>query len=414
MKIAVEEEEVVPDTSPPRAVVQAIRDSFVSAVRVTDSTRPLPKTRFGLGLANAEDVLEALRACTISTEQQEADAKLSKEAALRASKKAEERRRRKFFEAMRLEFKNKNERMHKLVDATIESLKPVAVEPPPPPPPSIGVAPAPAAPTRPTTPPTISRVSNNTPTNLPPSQPTVSATRIAPNPPSGQDYIAFSDSCIEVVKGIKKNLRPKMGSDFIKKRMIITRCIGQVTNSRSKIMSIAKQIHAALNEAKNVSEDMWWVLMDYLSKALCNESPEDALLRSGRKKNDGVFESDDKYNERMCGMVALYAAVVQTKDYVNNIYGIDFGWQWLARILNKKPRSISPMILHAFLEVAGNRLCLEYKQQATKIFHYILSVYIPQIPGDSVASSVRLELLLTENLRNNGKIPPLPGSIMDA
>jgi hypothetical protein len=36
-----------------------------------------------------------------------------------------------------------------------------------------------------------------------------------------------------------------------------------------------------------------------------------------------------------------------------NPYGLEHGWTWLARLLNKPPKRITPAIIHAFLEVSS-------------------------------------------------------------
>ena len=63
------------------------------------------------------------------------------------------------------------------------------------------------------------------------------------------------------------------------------------------------------------------------------------------------FQSSDlQYTERMCGILSLYSAIVQTF-LVPNPYSIEHGWTWLARCLNQSPRPISPLLLYTFLNV---------------------------------------------------------------
>jgi hypothetical protein len=53
-----------------------------------------------------------------------------------------------------------------------------------------------------------------------------------------------------------------------------------------------------------------------------------------------VFEEEGPYFDRMVGYVSLYAAYVQldTKGQPHP-HGTSFGWKWIARLLNEKPRT---------------------------------------------------------------------------
>ena len=71
-----------------------------------------------------------------------------------------------------------------------------------------------------------------------------------------------------------------------------------------------------------------------------------------RKNENDEYESESQYMENMCGIVALYASIIQMK-LVPNTYSMNRGWTWIARLLNMKPRTITPLLLHTFLDIAG-------------------------------------------------------------
>lgn len=136
--------------------------------------------------------------------------------------------------------------------------------------------------------------------------------------------------------------------------------------------------------------------------------------RLGFKKN----ETEIQYGERMCGIVALYAAVVQTDAsnpyliIVPNSYGIQHGWSWMARILNMKPRKLTPLLILTFLEIAGNRLLQQYGEQGKKLVHLIIEKSIPMMPASSVASTTKLKLFLEDTVFKQGTIPAHPSRVL--
>jgi hypothetical protein len=106
----------------------------------------------------------------------------------------------------------------------------------------------------------------------------------------------------------------------------------------------------------------------------------------------------------MCGIVALYAAIVQTTALPHS-YGISNGWTWLSRILNTPPRRITPLLLHTFLEVAGYDLYKQYPNQMPKVMRVLIQDVLPRMPEAAVASVTRLQLFLEETVIKSGTIP---------
>ena len=97
----------------------------------------------------------------------------------------------------------------------------------------------------------------------------------------------------------------------------------------------------------------------YIQKGVCfyqltqsKTSTDEAYRRNLGyvKKDDGKYESEIQYGERMCGILSVYAAIIQTTALPHS-YGISHGWTWMARILNMPPRRITGLLIITFLEV---------------------------------------------------------------
>ena len=85
-------------------------------------------------------------------------------------------------------------------------------------------------------------------------------------------------------------------------------------------------------------------------------SPSSSFQRY-KVSDDEKAESEDDFLKRMGGLVRLYAAIIQTQVAifgagVSHPHGLERGWMWLARVLNKDPHpSITATALCEFLEV---------------------------------------------------------------
>ncbi|KNZ49764.1 uncharacterized protein VP01_47g2 [Puccinia sorghi] len=108
-------------------------------------------------------------------------------------------------------------------------------------------------------------------------------------------------------------------------------------------------------------------------------------------ENSSQEETRVQYNNRMAGLVALFAAIKQTdpSDVVPSLKGVptleqinripaelrlDSSWKWFANIL-KLPfigLTATPRVLVSFLEVAGERLVEVYGRQFLKLLEAIL------------------------------------------
>jgi nucleoporin GLE1 len=130
----------------------------------------------------------------------------------------------------------------------------------------------------------------------------------------------------------------------------------------------------------------------------------DYRLRIGYlQKSDGSFETEESYHDRMAGIISLYAAFIQSP-HPKHPHGIVFGWQWLATLLNRPPRRVTPIILMAFLSVAGYTLWNSYNRQFAKLLLFIKSHYVQSLPEGCIGAKTRLELYI-EDFEKNRRIP---------
>jgi hypothetical protein len=138
---------------------------------------------------------------------------------------------------------------------------------------------------------------------------------------------------------------------------------------------------------------------------LPGQSEADYKISLGYKAVGGSVEADEgMYVERMCGIVALFAAIVQSEPLRPNQkspFDISYGWVWLSAILNLQPRPVTAYLVAAYLDIAGYGMWLRYRETFLSFIEYINDVYIPMIPDSSVAPRTRLKLFVEGALKRN-------------
>ncbi|KAJ2493575.1 hypothetical protein IWW37_000441 [Coemansia sp. RSA 2050] len=159
-----------------------------------------------------------------------------------------------------------------------------------------------------------------------------------------------------------------------------------------------------------------YVVPQYFGRQ-AGQSAEDYLRSIGYKeKEDEGLESENIYTERMTGMLALYAAIVQTASANGkpNLFPISHGWTWMARLLNLPPRSISPLLVHTFLSVAGASLMAAYGKQFKKLLDTLINSWVPSISAkDPVAVASKSNLCgYLEKYQKTGMLPECEGRII--
>ncbi|KAJ1869881.1 hypothetical protein LPJ55_005063 [Coemansia sp. RSA 990] len=297
-----------------------------------------------------------------------------------------------------------------------------------------------------------------------PSKPLPSAaTPSAIKPPSehGLKYREmYAKMMSDLAPRIKANREHK--SFCFKQRGLITRGVGQLKDSWEFIIRTADNIKATLAEAQSPDVHQWmlnlvaktmvkqaerevsvayhaayplaatavlvmqqypqlidmlmirwvkkcpFVIPEYVAKSP-GQSTDDYLKMAGYKRNeDDELESESIYSERMAGMLALFAAIVQTPDIGDkpNPFPIYHGWVWLARMINMPPQAISPMLVQTFLSIAGNAMLNAYGSQMHKLLQAIHVQWLPKLTDTSPLAKAGKSNLTTflEEYMQSGKL----------
>ncbi|EDV21724.1 uncharacterized protein TRIADDRAFT_59739 [Trichoplax adhaerens] len=144
-----------------------------------------------------------------------------------------------------------------------------------------------------------------------------------------------------------------------------------------------------------------------------------AARKLGYHVKDGNIEDEDQYLKRMSGIIRLYAAIIQSTPPQGpthaHPHGIEYGWRWLARIVNMPPvPNVTATLIFDFLQVAGNKLNLTYGKQFGKLITLICKEYYPKLeavtPKSKRGPLSRLLLFLQDCLKNR-HIPKAEGHI---
>ncbi|KAJ3383395.1 hypothetical protein HDU84_003639 [Entophlyctis sp. JEL0112] len=263
---------------------------------------------------------------------------------------------------------------------------------------------------------------------------------------------------LKLVANIKKEIKPSImsnpaysGMKARGARMKINQAVGQVTQSRAKMREIALTIDNVLSSAQADSK-FYTYLLDVTAKSLCmqadtevsvhpvkgpalgqvavmlfdkhppllaillgrlmkrcpyivpmycrrteGETEDEFLKRQRYKQSDGEWETEERYCERMCGMIRFYAAIVQTNSK-SHAQEIDFGWQWLARILNMNPRKITPQLIWSFLQPAARPVVSIYADNQVVATAPLPAIFTAPIRSDIINA-------VHTNMRKNARQP---------
>mmetsp|Transcript_7071 Transcript_7071/g.12683 ORF Transcript_7071/g.12683 Transcript_7071/m.12683 type:complete len:619 (-) Transcript_7071:1627-3483(-) len=143
------------------------------------------------------------------------------------------------------------------------------------------------------------------------------------------------------------------------------------------------------------------------------QSEEEFGRLLGRKKDEKI----ESYYERMCGYISLFAALVQTELPIElgigeNPCGIDYGWKWIARICNMKPRNMTCMMLASFLEICGYQLWKSYGFQYQKLMKYVHQNVLQNVPSTAPPGPTSRLKSMLEDYFNSGKMDPPVGKYL--
>jgi nucleoporin GLE1 len=134
-------------------------------------------------------------------------------------------------------------------------------------------------------------------------------------------------------------------------------------------------------------------------------------------------ESQEQYNIRMAGIVALWAAILQTDpagppETVPPWFRPAQGWRWLALILRPPFPGLetTAILVDNFLSVAGERLAGCYVRQFVKVLRCLLEEGIGQdkagFSKKNRAGVVKLQLKL-EDWAKKGRVVSIEGREME-
>ncbi|KAJ1822353.1 hypothetical protein LPJ75_000463 [Coemansia sp. RSA 2598] len=148
-----------------------------------------------------------------------------------------------------------------------------------------------------------------------------------------------------------------------------------------------------------------------------SQTPEEYLLTIGYKeKDDDQLESEEAFMDRMNGMLALFAAVTQTRPMNGqpNPLPVSYAWSWLARMLNLPPRPISPLLVKTLLSIAGTSLQAAYGRQFKKAMDLLATDWIPAIAPSGSNAVVHKSNLTTfvDTYRQTGKLDECEGRVI--
>ncbi|KAJ2314765.1 Nuclear pore complex nucleoporin component [Coemansia sp. RSA 2611] len=337
-------------------------------------------------------------------------------------------------ERMRCKFKEEQEQKQQAKEAAAKQAEQAKQAKQPPEPAQAPIAPTPA---------TLTPKPAQTASALTPSTLTPAPSTSAPAAQASATATKYRDMYTKLMAELAPKIRgdPAKRSYCFKQRGLVTRGVGQLKDSWEFISRTADNIKAILRDAGTKGDDVLEWMLNLVAKAIVKQaerevavahhaayplastavlvmqthprladmlmvrlvkkcpfavpeyvakrsgqSTDEYLKRAGYKRNDDdELESEGIYSERMAGMLALFAAIVQTPDIGGqpNPFPVHHGWTWLARMLNQKPRAISPMLVQTFLSVAGSTMLTAYARQMDKLLGVLGSAWLAAVPTSS-------------------------------
>lgn len=169
-----------------------------------------------------------------------------------------------------------------------------------------------------------------------------------------------------------------------------------------KIISIGEQVISVKEETafevSSIVTELWQVHPDFgillyarfKQKCPClipfnaaksnDETDEDYYKSLGYNYINGVVETQNKYVNRMTGIIRLFAAIIVTETKSGKALGIGQAWMLLAATVNLVPQlDITAILLHEMLKTTSYYLNQAYGRQFIKILLYIDTNYMKKI-----------------------------------
>lgn len=241
---------------------------------------------------------------------------------------------------------------------------------------------------------------------------------------------------------------------------------GQLTNSFQQLQSVTKELIGLIDQTKTSEMAYKWIL-NFIAKAVVSQAesevgvkpeaavslgkltlslmctyPEllpDFLLprfvkkcplvigyscpldteqqrtnMGWKRKSDGMWEDEVKYNERLSGMVTLYSTisrlVVPNVEQMIHPLPMAYSWRMVSRIANTNKELITNThfaVLGAFWESCAHFFLLCYGNQAAKLLTLVTMDLTNLVSDKKLVSAARLRIL-AETWQNSGTISTFP------
>lgn len=268
------------------------------------------------------------------------------------------------------------------------------------------------------------------------------------------------------VKDIKRDILAPVAADkelksycFRAKRRVKP-LVGQLTNSMKQLMSSRNDLDAVLNDARQYNVLAYHWLLNFFCKSIVSQaetetvvSPQSAVsigmlavlittshpdtfefmmarlvkkcpqiigytspidteegrIRMGyRRGDDGKWEDDSQYAERIAGMTSVWAIMTSSRlsgDRVQH-YPISQAWTFLARQVNRpvdQTRDADYAAVAAWWDMSAEKLLTAYGRQGSKLLDLVWDDWTAAAADKRYPSAVRLRLL-GEDWKSTNKI----------
>ncbi|KAF8104564.1 hypothetical protein N665_0171s0067 [Sinapis alba] len=212
---------------------------------------------------------------------------------------------------------------------------------------------------------------------------------------SNEDFSSFEKQiarAIKQIRGTKDNVSKK--SNEIVKIFRDPRCPVSISTATFAKKIVSAKDHFAgsyviVYVTSQFPQAMDIVLAEF-HKA-CNYTVPKHIVNSQSAWDSDAYEQLDS-------TMRLYGALVQNDirgGNVTNIHGIEQGWAWLARFLNKTSANrATATALNAFLQMAGFGLHQRYKTQFLKVVNIVREHFLPRLRARKDASN--LQTIITD------------------
>ncbi|CAH2037994.1 unnamed protein product [Thlaspi arvense] len=226
---------------------------------------------------------------------------------------------------------------------------------------------------------------------------------------------------LEELEAMNQSLKSRSNEDFSSFEKHIARAIKQIRGTKENVSTKSSEIVKILKDprcpvsisiatfAKKIVSAKDPFAGSYVIVYVTSQFPQamDILLAEFHKAciytvpkhivNSQSAWDTDAY-QRLDSIMRLYGALVQTDvrgGNVTNIHGIEHGWAWFARFLNKISANnrVTATALNAFLQTAGFGLHQRYKSQFLKILSIVRDHFLPKLRAKKDTSDLQAIIL---------------------